>query len=116
MAGDAEVWNHTVNESLRFSSDPRVGRLLALTLKNWQLIVLTLDFYWRFAAMATARMRIEAVSAFTADNPDTLISEASSARASAAGDAGADFFGLDIGLWQIGSGNTYFALVGTFRP
>ena len=60
LAGDAEVWNHTVNESLRFSSDPRVGRLLALTLKNWQLIVLTLDFYWRFAAMATARMRIEA--------------------------------------------------------
>ena len=43
-------------------------------------------------------MRIEAVSAFTADNPDTLISKASSARASAAGDAGADLFGLGLGL------------------
>ena len=92
------VWNHTVNDSLSFSSDLRVGRLLGLTLKNWLLIVLTLGFYWPFAAVATARMRIEAVSARTRDDPDVLISEAPPAKVGAAGDAGADLFGLDIGL------------------
>ncbi|MDB5964699.1 MAG: hypothetical protein JWQ72_1199, partial [Polaromonas sp.] len=92
------VWNHTVNDAIRFSSELRVGRLLVLTIKNWLLIVLTLGFYWPFAAVATARMRLQAVSAWSHDSVDTLVSEAEAGRAGAAGDAGADLFGLDIGL------------------
>ncbi|MES2400293.1 MAG: YjgN family protein [Pseudomonadota bacterium] len=92
------IWSHTVNDSVRFSSDLRFGRVLLLTLKNWLLIVLTLGFYWPFAAVAMARLRLEAVSAETRDDPQLLVSQANAAEGAAAGDAGADLLGLDIGL------------------
>jgi uncharacterized membrane protein YjgN (DUF898 family) len=92
------VWTRTGNASLRFLSDLRFKRLLWLTLKNWLLVILTLGLYWPFAAVALARMRLEAVTVKTRVSPDTLVNQVKGAEGEAAGDAAGDLFGLDIGL------------------
>lgn len=92
------TWNHTGSSVFQFRSALRFRSLLGLTIKNWLLIVLTLGMYWPFAAIATARMRLQAVSLTTQDSPDTLVNHARTAQGEAAGDAAADLFGLDVGL------------------
>jgi len=92
------VWNGTSNRSIRFLSDLRFLPLLWLSVKNWFLIIITLGLYWPFAAIATARMRLQAVQAQTRDDPEELISRSKSHEGDAAGEAGGDLFGLDIGL------------------
>jgi uncharacterized membrane protein YjgN (DUF898 family) len=72
--------------------------LLGLTLKNWLLMLLTLGLYWPFAAVATARMRCEAVSVRTRVDPESLIDQVRAGDNDAAGDAAGDLFGIDIGL------------------
>lgn len=92
------VWTRTGNVSLRFISRLRVRSLLWVTLKNWFLIVLTLGLYWPFAAVALARIRLQAVTVKTRVSPDTLIAMAGAVEGDAAGEAGGDLFGLDIGF------------------
>ena len=92
------VWTRTGNASLRFVSDLRFKSLLWLTVKNWFFVVLTFGFYWPFAAIAVARMRLEAVTVKTRIDPDTLVSQMRSVECEAAGDAAGDLFGLDIGF------------------
>lgn len=92
------VWRNTHNNRLRFFSDLRFKSLLWLTLKNWFFIVLTLGLYWPFAAIATARMRLQAVRLELQQSPDELVSLANAAEGDAAGDAAGDVFGLDIGF------------------
>ena len=92
------VWTRTGNASLRFVSDLRFSSLLWLTVKNWFFVVLTFGFYWPFAAVAVARMRLEAVTVKTRIDPDTLVSQMRSVEGEAAGDAAGDLFGLDIGF------------------
>ena len=92
------VWTRTGNASLRFVSDLRFTSLLWLTVKNWLLVVLTFGLYWPFAAVAVARLRLEAVTVKTRIDPDTLVSQIRSAEGEAAGDAAGDLFGLDIGF------------------
>ena len=92
------VWTRTGNASLRFVSDLRFKSLLWLTVKNWFFVVLTFGFYWPFAAVAVARMRLEAVTVKTRIEPDTLVSQMRSVEGEAAGDAAGDLFGLDIGF------------------
>ena len=92
------VWTRTGNASLRFVSDLRFSSFLWLTVKNWLLVVVTLGLYWPFAAVAVARMRLQAVTVKTRVDPDTLVSQIRSAEGEAAGDAAGDLFGLDIGL------------------
>ncbi len=92
------VWSHTGNDALQFRSMLRFRPMFWLTLKNWTLIVLTLGLYWPFAAIAMARMRLQAVSVATRENPDALVSEMQLSAGEAAGDAAGDLFGLDIGL------------------
>ena len=92
------VWTRTGNVSLRFVSQLRFGSLLWLSLKNWLLVMLTLGLYWPFAAVAMARMRLEAVVVKTRVSPDTLLSQAAAVEGDAAGEAGGDLFGLDIGF------------------
>ncbi len=93
------LWSRTVTPRLlRFNSALRFRPLFALTLKNWLLIVLTLGLYWPFAAIAVARLRLEAVSLDLALDPQTLADEGRAAEGEAAGDAAGDLFGLDIGL------------------
>lgn len=92
------VWTRTGNVSLRFISRLRFRSLLWVTLKNWFLIVLTLGLYWPFAAVALARIRLQAVTVKTRVSPDTLIAMAGAVEGDAAGEAGGDLFGLDIGF------------------
>ena len=92
------VWTKTGNRSLRFVSALRFTALSWLTLKNWLLMVLTLGFYWPFAAVAVARLRLEAVTVKTRQDPATLVTLLRAAEGEAAGDAAGDLFGLDIGL------------------
>lgn len=92
------TWNHTGNSALQFHSTLRFRSMLALTLKNWLLIVLTLGLYWPFAAVAMARMRLQAMSLSTQDAPETLVNSLRATHNEAAGDAAADLFGLDVGL------------------
>lgn len=81
----------TGNRSIRFVSKLRFRSLLWLTLKNWLFIVLTLGLYWPFAAVALARIRIEAVYLKTRINPDTP-GGIGAHQSDATGDAAGDFF------------------------
>jgi uncharacterized membrane protein YjgN (DUF898 family) len=92
------VWMQTGNASMRFVSALRFKSLLWLTMKNWLLVVLTLGLYWPFAAIALARLRLEAVEVKTRFDTETLVSHVKAMQGDAAGDAAGDFFGIDIGL------------------
>jgi uncharacterized membrane protein YjgN (DUF898 family) len=92
------LWSRTGNSSLRFRSRLDFFPLLGLTLKNWLLMLLTLGLYWPFAAVALARMRLEAVSLTTRVDPETLLDAARAHEGEAAGDAAGDLLGLDIGF------------------
>ena len=92
------VWTQTGNASLRFLSNLRFRSLLWLTVKNWLLVIVTLGLYWPFAAVALARIRLEAVTVKSRVSPDTLVSQMRAVEGDAAGDAAGDVFGIDIGL------------------
>jgi uncharacterized membrane protein YjgN (DUF898 family) len=92
------LWSRTGNSALRFRSQLRFRALLGLTLKNWLLMLCTLGLYWPFAAIALARMRLQALSVTTRVEPDSLIDQARAHDGEAAGDAAGDLLGLDIGL------------------
>ena len=92
------LWSRTGNSLLRFRSHLEFVSLLRLTLKNWLFMVLTLGLYWPFAAIALARMRLQAVSVTTRIDPESLIDRARTQDGEAAGDAAGDLLGLDIGL------------------
>ena len=92
------VWTRTGNAALRFRSELRFRSLLWLTLKNWLLVVLTLGFYWPFAAVALARLRLEAVVVKSRVSADTLFNQMQVVEGDAAGEAAGDLFGLDIGF------------------
>lgn len=92
------LWTRTGNRSLRFRSELKFVPLLGLTLKNWLLMVLTLGLYWPFAAVALARIRLEAVRLETRTDPATLFDQARPADGDAAGDAAGDLLDFDIGL------------------
>jgi uncharacterized membrane protein YjgN (DUF898 family) len=92
------VWSRTGGTAVEFSSALRFRSLLWLSIKNWLMMVITLGLYWPFAAVATTRMRLEAVHASARHNPETLAAEAGAGEGEAAGDAAGDMFGFDIGL------------------
>ncbi|MBL8303109.1 MAG: DUF898 domain-containing protein [Ideonella sp.] len=92
------VWNGTASEDLRFESALRFRPLLALSLRNLVLVLITLGLYWPFARIALARLRLEAVAVDSHIDPDALASARASARTEATGDAAGDLFGIDFGL------------------
>jgi uncharacterized membrane protein YjgN (DUF898 family) len=92
------LWSRTAGTAVRFKSTLAFWPLLRLTLKNWFLIALTLGLYWPFAAVATMRMRVEAVRIVMWVDPHILADIARAAESDAAGDAAGDLFGLDIGF------------------
>lgn len=92
------VWTKTGNAQLRFISRLSFGRMFALSLKNGLLIGLTLGLYWPFAAVAKARLRLEAVQIRSATDLQNLLAAAHDDPQEAAGEAAGDFFGLDVGL------------------
>lgn len=92
------VWNRTTTDDLSFTSQLRIGALAGLTLKNWLLTAVTLGLYRPFAAVHTARLRLEAVSLTMDGDPETWVAGQESASQDAAGDLAGDFFGIDMGL------------------
>lgn len=92
------VWNHTKTEQLRFASDLRFRRLAWLTAKNWVLTLLSLGLYRPFAAVATWKLKIEAVSIELQGDLTAWDGRDSACYSDAAGEAAGDFFGIDLGL------------------
>lgn len=90
-------WNGTRSDHLRPYSRLKARSLVALSLRNWLLVLLTLGLYLPFAAVATARLRLESVRLLSKLDPDELIAGLRQ-QESAVGDAAADAFGLDMGL------------------
>jgi uncharacterized membrane protein YjgN (DUF898 family) len=92
------LWSRTASPAVAFESRLRFWPLFGLTLKNWLLMVCTLGLYWPFAAVAVARMKLEAMSVTLKVDPQWLVDGVRAAEGEAAGDAAGDLFGLDIGL------------------
>ena len=92
------VWSRTESRSLGFASALGFWPLVRLTALNWILVVLTLGLYWPFAAVATARMRLAAVSVSVRTDLDALVARGAGTMNDAAGDAAADLFDVDIGM------------------
>jgi uncharacterized membrane protein YjgN (DUF898 family) len=92
------VWSSTASNQIRFQSDLSVMALARLTLVNWLLMMVTLGLYRPFAAVATARLRLEAVAVHTTADIDAWAGSETARDANAAGDFAGDFFGIDLGL------------------
>ena len=92
------VRTRTKSTQVRFESDLRFWALVGLTSKNWLLMVLTLGLYWPFAAVATARMRLQAVRVFTRLDPDDFLAQQRRRMDDASGEAAGDFIGIDVGM------------------
>jgi len=92
------VWNRTQGADIRFESALRYWPFMRLTLKNWLLVLLTLGLYWPFAAIATTRMRLQAVTVHTRMPPEALVNPERRRADDATGDAAGDLFGIDVGL------------------
>ncbi len=92
------VWNNTHSEDIQLVSRLKARSMLWLSIKNWVLVVCTLGLYWPFAAVARARMQLEAFSIASQISLDALVSQGRSTEGEAAGDAAGDLFGLDIGF------------------
>jgi uncharacterized membrane protein YjgN (DUF898 family) len=92
------VWGQTRSEALQFHSALRLWPLAGLTLKNLLLTLITLGLYWPFAAVASARMRLQAVSVDVQGDLSQWIATSQGQSGGATGDAAGDFFGFDLGL------------------
>jgi uncharacterized membrane protein YjgN (DUF898 family) len=92
------AWNTTHSQALSFRSALKFRSLFGLTLKNWLLTALTLGLYRPFAAVSTARLRLEAVTISATEDPADWVVTRSAGHADATGDVAGDFFGIDMGL------------------
>lgn len=92
------VWAHTRSDDVRILSTLKARSMLWLSIKNWFLVVCTLGLYWPFAAIARARMQLEAMGIASQVSLDSLVQQGRATEGEAAGDAAGDLFGLDIGF------------------
>ena len=92
------VWGHTRSQALHCHSQLKLWPLGSLTLKNLFLVIITLGLYWPFAAIATARLRLSAISIDLDGDLSQWQASAANGQNDATGDAAGDFFGIDMGL------------------
>lgn len=92
------VWNGTRSPHFQFVSTLRARSVIALSFKNWLLMLLTLGLYWPFASIAMARLRLEAVEIVATLSPAALVAVTAQSEGQTTGEAAGDFFGFDIGL------------------
>jgi len=92
------VWGRTESAEARFASALGARRLMGLMLKNLLLTVVTLGLYRPFAAVAMARLKLEAVQVTLDGDPVHWAVGRGQQDGDAAGDFAGDFFGIDIGL------------------
>ena len=92
------LWTKTGNRYMRFRSKLMLRSYLGLQLKNYLLLIVTLGLYWPWAAVATRRMQMEAVTLVTRIDIDELVMAARPREGDAAADMGDDLLGFDLGL------------------
>lgn len=92
------VWTKTGNRYLRFRSELRLASYFGLQIKNYLLLILTLGFYWPWAAVANRRMRLEAVTLVSRIDLDELVMALRPRAGDAAADMGDELLGFDLGL------------------
>ena len=92
------IWGQTRSENISIFSALRYRDLLKVNLLNWLFIVLTLGLYWPFAAIRTAKVRLEAIEVEVHGDVNTWLAQAQRRQAGVLGDAAGDFFGVDMGL------------------
>lgn len=91
------IWTKTGNRYVRFRSELPLGPYVALQLKNAMLILLTLGAYWPWAAIASRRLRLQAVTVVSRVVPDDLIASVQTQRGSRASEVDTQMLGLDLG-------------------
>lgn len=92
------LWTKTGNRYLRFRSELRLRPYLWLQLKNYLLVAVTLGLYWPFAAVASQRMRLEAVTLVSRIELDDLYQALRPHAGDAAADMGDELMGFELGL------------------
>lgn len=92
------VWHNTASEHLQGNADLSFWRLWRLRMANSLLIGITLGLYIPFATVRIARLQRESLSIDATIDPDTLLDAGQRSGLSAASDAAADLFDIDIGL------------------
>lgn len=91
------VWTKTGNRYVRFRSELALRPYLLLQLKNGLLTLLTLGLYWPWAAVATRRMRLQAITVVSRVVPEDLFASIQTRQGSAAAEVGTEMLGLDLG-------------------
>lgn len=92
------VWSATRSRAVSVTSRLKFRALFWLTLKNWTLVALTLSLYRPFAAVHTARLRLQAVSVTLTEDVEQWEARRRAGMQDATGDIAGDFFGIDMGL------------------
>lgn len=92
------VWGNTRSPRVRFTSRLQARALCGLTARNLLLTVLTLGLYRPFAAVHTARLRLESVRVHAFGDVDQWVAGTVGTAGDASGDAAGDLLGVDIGL------------------
>lgn len=92
------LWRNTRSEQVVIHSTLRFRDMFKVNLVNWLLIVVTLGFYWPFAAVRLARLRLEAMAVEVHGDVNTWVTDSAQRQANVLGDAAGDFFGVDMGL------------------
>lgn len=92
------AWTKTGNRYMRLRSRLALGPYLKLQLLNWLLVLVTLGLYWPWAVVNTRRMRLAAITVVSRVEPEELVMAAARLkRGDAAGDAGDELLGFDLG-------------------
>lgn len=73
-----ELWANAAHDEIRVECDVPVDELLKLTRRHWLLIALTMGWYYPKAAMAEARLRLQAVTVWI--KPEAMTSNPSAAQ------------------------------------
>jgi uncharacterized membrane protein YjgN (DUF898 family) len=92
------VWSGTRMPQVVIESRLSAWKLIGRYVLNALGMIVTLGLYWPFAAVATARLRLSAVSVSFGPDFERGISDPVAAVSNAGGDAAADLTGLDLGL------------------
>ncbi|MGY0193987.1 YjgN family protein [Leptothrix sp. BB-4] len=92
------VWTGTRMPQVELRSTLGIGKLAGRYALNCLGLIVTLGLYWPFAAVATARLRLGAVSVSFGPDFERGIADPVAAVGNAGGDAAADLTGFDLGL------------------
>ena len=92
------TWRHTRSGNLRCRADLSILSLFLVRLTNSLMLLVTLGLYTPFAEVRLARLLRSSLTVLTRADLDELVDTAARERLSAASDAAADIFDMDIGL------------------